>query len=269
MGVWIEQDKDTSLPTWLTDKLPRVCKYCGSPMLNYYNDSGRCTNRKCSNEECYGFVAAKADFARKLLKISGIGFEGCLKDAMMIKAHSPFQLFRLWRVVPNVTIGTFLRMHCFEGVDTEWDTITQSNNIYTLDELYERYDGKWKNLLLEHKDKIYENLDYVVLAERPKNISSDGPRMILNIMITGTPIGFSSKDDFINTLNQICKGVIVIQHQRTKRQTGVDCLIREPGSTTRGKVEAAQKGGIPILTSEQFIMFLATKMTEYNSEHND
>lgn len=266
MGTWVEQDKDTSLPIWLADALPRVCKYCGSPMLNYYNDYGRCTNRKCSNSECYGFVAAKADFARKILKVSGIGFQGCLKDAEMIKAHSPFQLFKLWGMVPHVTLGTFLRMHCFEGIDNEWDKICQAGNIFTLDELYERYDGKWKQLLIENKEQIYENAQYVVLAERPVQMSSTGPDMVLNIMITGTPIGFNSKDDFINTLNLICKGRIVIQHQKTKRQSGVDCLIREPGSTTRGKVEAAQKGGIPILTSEQFIMFLTKKMLEFNSE---
>lgn len=266
MGFWVKQDDDTNLPIWLGDALPRVCKYCGSPMLNYYNDNGRCTNRKCSNNECYGFIAAKADFARKILKVSGVGFEGCLKDAMMIKARSPFELFRLWGIEPNVTLGTFLRMHCFEGIDNEWDTITQTNNIYTLDELYERYDGKWKQLLLDNRDEIYENSKYVVLSKRPVEMSKNGPDLVLTIMITGTPIGFGSKDDFVNTLNLICKGRIVIQHQKTKRQSGVDCLIREPGSTTRGKVEAAQKGGIPILTSEQFIMFLTKKMLEFNSE---
>ena len=266
MGNWIQQSEDTSLPTWLAEAIPDTCKYCGSPMLNYYNDSGRCTNRKCSNPECYGFVAAKADFARKLLKISGIGFEGCLKDAMMIKAHSPFQLLKLWGVLPVISIGTFLRMHCFEGVDSEWDYITQRSNIYTLDELYERYDGKWKQLLIDNKQQIYDNLAYVQLAKNPNPVTSREPDLVLTVMITGTPIGFNSKDHFINEINAICKGRIVLQHQKTKKQTGVDCLIREPGSTTRGKVEAAQKGGIPILTSEQFINFLTAKMLEFNSE---
>ena len=85
-------------------------------------------------------------------------------------------------------------------------------------------------------------------------------------MITGTPSGFSSKENFIDTINHICRGRIVIIHQKTKRQSGVDFLIREKGSTTRGKVEAAIKGGIPIVTSEEFITLLTEYLKKQNAE---
>ena len=91
---------------------------------------------------------------------------------------------------------------------------------------------------------------------------------MLNIMITGTPIGYSSKQEFIATLNAVCRGIIVINHQVTKRQSGVHFLIREPGSTTRGKVDAARKGGIPIVTSEEFINYLTAQMQAIVSESN-
>lgn len=266
MGIWVVQSEDTTLPEWLNDSLNKTCPYCGSPMMNYYNDVGRCTNRKCSNEQCCGFVAAKADFVRKLLKMDGLGFKTCLRDIRSSKARNPFELLRYWGYKPTVPVGTFLRMHCFEGVDNEWDDIATTTGSYTLDEIYESYNGKWKQLLLDRKEEIYSNLEYVNLTSRPETLVKSGPRLVLNIMITGTPIGYRSKDDFITTLNAICRGIIVIRHQVTKRQTGVDCLIREPGSTTRGKVEAAMKGNIPILTSEQFVKFLTEQMESYTAE---
>lgn len=269
MSVWIKHETDPYIPEWLRNNLQSKCPHCSSPMMNYYNEDYRCTNRKCSNPDCYGFVAAKADFARKLLKIEGIGFASCLKDAILIKAKSPFELFKAWDMKPIISLEQFLRIHCFEGVDSEWERITKQLNLYSLDELYERYDGKWKNLLIENKELIYNNLQYVTLKPRPDNILSSGPRLTYNIMITGTPIGFETKEHFIDTLNAICKGKIIILHQKTKRQSGVDFLIREPGSTTRGKVDAAIKGGIPIITSEEFIKFLTAKMLELNAENKN
>lgn len=266
MAIWIEHAKDSYIPAWLKSNLSDKCMYCGSPMLNYYNDDFRCTNRKCSNEHCYGFVAAKADFSRKLLGIKGVGFAGCLNDAKTIKATSPFQLLKYWGITPKVTVDTFLRMHCFEGVDSEWERIVKQLGVYTLDELFEKYDGKWSNLLEIHKDEIYENAKYVRFVERPTNMVASGPAVTLNIMITGTPNGFQTKEHFIEALNVACKGRILILHQKTKRQSGVDFLIREPGSTTRGKVEAAEKGGIPIVTSEEFMACLVAILNKLNAE---
>ncbi len=266
MAYWVNHDDDPYIPSWLKSNLSSKCSYCGAPLMNYYNDDLRCTNRKCSNKNCYGFVAAKADFARKILGIKGIGFAGCLKDAQLVHATSPFQLFKLWGLKPKVTLSQFLRMHCFEGVDSEWERITKELNIFTLDELYERYDGKWKKLLLDNKDDIYANLEFVTMAERPSYVSNSGPERVFTIMITGTPNGYATKEHFIDTVNAACKGRIVVIHQKTKRQSGVDFLIREPGSTTKGKVDAAKRGGIPIVTSEQFIQYLIKVLNDLNTE---
>lgn len=264
MGYYVEHKEDNLIPDWLKSALSSKCQYCGSPMLNYYNDDCRCTNRKCSNENCYGYIASKADFARKLIKIEGIGFAGCLRDAILIKAKSVFELFKYWGIKPKVNLDTFLRMHAFEGVDGEWEKIVQTLGIYSLDELYDKYNGKWKSLLEEHKEEIYNNSSYVTIKERPAGIIQDTPSLVYNIMITGTPIGFQTKEHFIETLNTICKGRIKVLHQKTKKQSGVFCLIREKGSTTRGKVETAKKAKIPIVTSEEFMLFLAVKLQELN-----
>ena len=152
----------------------------------------------------------------------------------------------------------------YEILGSEWDRIIQTLGIYTLDELFERYDGKWLPLLVANKETLYHNLDFVNLKGRPDSVVAYKPTYTFTIMITGTPNNFASKEHFINTINEICRGKIVVIHQKTKRQSGVDFLIREPGSTTRGKVDAALKGGIPIVTSDEFIMFLKNKMLEIN-----
>lgn len=269
MSTWISYSEDDNLPSWLKDNISKTCKYCGSEMLHHYNDGGRCTNRKCSNPMCPGFLAAKMDYVRKLIGVQGIGFKTCLKDIQTFGVTSQFKLLNMWGYTPTVTIGKFLRMHCFEGVDSEWDNITIDLGIYTLDELYDKYDGKWKQLLLDNKELIYSNAQYVNFVKKPATVKADGPWLTLVIMITGTPIGYRSKNHFIDILNELCKGIIVIRQQATAKQSGVDALIREPGSTTKGKYTAAVKGNIPILTSEQFIWFLAEMMNRYNSEVNN
>lgn len=268
MGIWVKQAEDKRMPLWLKDSLPIKCRYCGSEMENFYNDDMRCTNRRCSNPKCCGFLAARADFVRNLLGIKDVGFAKCLSDIRMYKCESVFELLNAWKVYPTVSVDVFLRMHCFEGVDSEWETVVRKLGVYTLDELYEKYDGKWKQLLLNHKEEIYANLKYVTLVQRPSSMVQCGPKYTFTIMITGTPSGFDSKDDFINKINAICRGLIVVIHQKTKRQSGVDFLIREEGSTTRGKVEAAQKGGIPIITSQQFLQYLTLVMEKINAERN-
>ena len=128
MSYWVKHENDTYLPDWLKSNLKSKCTYCGAPMENYYNDDYRCTNRRCSNPSCYGFVAAKADFARKLLKIEGVGFAGCLKDAILTQSKTPFELFHAWGMMPLVSLEQFLRIHCFEGIDSEWEKITKQLN---------------------------------------------------------------------------------------------------------------------------------------------
>lgn len=267
--MWVKQTEDTRLPQWLQSSLSHTCKYCGSEMLDYYNDAGRCTNRKCSNDECPGFLAAKADTMRTILGLKGVGFATCLNTITAYKLKSHLDLLPLWNVRPTVTVDIFLRIHCIPGVDTEWEKIVKTNDIYTLDELYSSYNGKNRSLLDKYKDELYAHANYVNFVQRPANSSRKKDALVITIMITGTPNGYSTKEDFVNTLNAALGGYIIIVHQKTKRQTGVDALIREPGSTTRGKVEAAIKGGIPIMTSKQFIDFLVETMRKMQEENRD
>lgn len=264
--MWVKQIDDNNLPDWLAPHLKSTCRYCGSPMENYYNMDGRCTNRRCSNSVCPGMIAARADNMRQLIGLKGLGFAKCLSDIQCNNITNPIELLRVWRYKPEVTLGTFLRMQCWEGVDSELETITQQNDYYTLDELFEGYAGKYRQLFEDNKESLYRTVEYVTLKVRQGEAYKNAVKM--TIMITGTPNGFATKEDFVDSCNEACKGRIITIHQKTKRQTGVDCLIREPGTATRGKVEAAQKGGIPIITSLEYIYLLGAILKKLdNGEH--
>lgn len=256
--MWVKQDEDLKMPEWLSSNISPKCKYCGSDMMNYYNSDGRCTNRRCSNDNCPAMIAARADFMRNLLGIKNVGFATCLSTIKARGITNPVELLGVWGLKVKMPLGVYLRIHCFEGVDSEWENITQSLNVFTLDDLYEKYDGKWKSLLDANKELLYSDLKYVEL-DAPTN-DFKGEAVILRVMITGTPNGFATKDEFIAACNYVLAGRIIVIHQRTKKQSGVDYLIREPGSTTRGKVEAAKKGGIPIVTSQEFFYILSEKL---------
>lgn len=259
---WVKHTEDVYLPDYLKEGLNSHCQYCGYEMENYYNDDYRCTNRRCSNPLCSGAMAAKGAFMLKLLGYKGAGFASCLKAIEEHALKSHVRLLRVLTDTPTISLQEYLRIHCFPGVDSEWEKICQTLSLYNLDELFERYDGKHKQLLEDNKELLYSNLDCVKLTERPKGFTTQAPVKYLNIMITGTPNGFDNKDHFINTMNAALHGKIVILHQKTKRMTGVDFLIREPGSTTRGKYDAALRGGIPIVTSKEFVQIVLNMVSK-------
>lgn len=267
MGLWVEHSKDDMLPMWLKNGLSSKCQYCGNEMLDYYNDDYRCTNRKCSNPTCPGIIAARADFVIKILNIKGIGFAKCLEAVRSSGIRDQIELLKIFGIHPTVTLFTYLRMHCFNGVDGEWEKICKKLDIYSLDELFDAYDGKYKELLVENKELLYRDVEFVSLVERPVDRKVSRPAQYLTVMITGTPIGYETKEHFIDTINTCMQGIIVVIHQKTKRQSGVDYLIREPGSTTRGKVEAAMRGGIPIVTSQEFMAILVNMLRKIEDEN--
>lgn len=268
MSEWVLQEEDKLLPDWLKQNLRSTCAECGNLMLNYYNEDNRCTHRKCSNPNCPGLLGSRADFMVKLLNIKGIGYATCANIIRTTGTSNHVSVLGSINIKPTIKLHEYLRIHCFEGVDSEWEVICESNDYYTLDELYNSYDGKYRDLLKENKQLLYDNLKYVTLVEKPKRLTVEGPYLTYNVMITGTPNEFDTKEQFIEICNRAMGGLIKILHQKSKRQSGVDYLIAEPGSTTKGKREAAIKGGIPIVTSSEFADILLYNLAKIKSENN-
>lgn len=266
MGYWVTHSKDDVLPEWLKSNLSATCKYCGWEMENWYNDDIRCTNRRCTNTKCYGMMASKGDFMMKVIGIKGIGFAKCLDALRGGRMTHHVQLLGTLSEKPTISVQDYLRIHCFDGIDSEWEKICVKLNCYSIEDILKYNLGKWTDTIRNNRELLEENLKYVNLKKRPEMRTKAAPSRYLTVMITGTPIGYQSKEHFIDKLNSIMCGRIVLIHQKTKRKTGVDYLIREPGSATRGKVECAIAGGIPIVTSSEFVHILLKMMNDINSE---
>ena len=263
---WIEHDKDGMMPSWLKSSLSSTCPYCGKPMVNFYNKDYRCTNRACSDFYCPSVVAKRGEFILKLIGVKGIGFAKCLEYSQSADFSNHLRYLGILSEKPTIPLDVFLRMHCFQGIDSQWEVVVKNCDAYSLDDLFNSYFGDYRPILEKNKELLYDNLKYVNLTQRPVQKVGLMNRTIWTIMITGTPNGFNSKEEFINYLNGILNGYITIIHQKTKKQSGVDFLIREPGSKTKGKVDAAIKGGIPIVTSEQFYAILLEEVSRIKTE---
>lgn len=266
MGYLVKHTEDTVIPDWLKEHLHRTCQYCGSEMMNYYNDDGRCTNRRCSNPACCGELAAQGDFIAKVLDIKGIGFARCLEAVRAGRLTNPVQILGSFQVKPTVSMSQYLRIHCFEGVDSGWETLCTRNNIYTLDDLFSADLAEYRDLVMRNEQMLRDNAKFVIFKQKPVQYVEKHEVSYLTVMITGPVNGYSSKEAFLETVNAATYGRIVILYQKTKRKTEVDFLIRDNPTDTSGKVYAALEGGIPIVTSAQFLQILIHMMEKKNSE---
>lgn len=263
MSYFIEHEKDANIPDWLKPNLSSKCAVCGSAMLNYYNDSNRCTNRRCSNECCPGMLAARFVGMCKILGVKGVGYATGLSVIRQynLTSHVDVISYVLAEVL-EITLGKFLRVMQFEGIDGEWESLCTRKEYYTLDELFEKYDGPLLDILVANKDELYRCSKFFKFKGPVVEKAVEKTIREFNIMITGTPRGFDSKDSYVATLNYYLRGIIKIYHIPHKRKSNVDYLIREEGSKTKGKYEAALEAGIPIVTSEKFLEILTNILKE-------
>ena len=73
-----------------------------------------------------------------------------------------------------------------------------------------------------------------------------------NVMITGTPNEFDTKEQFIEICNRAMGGLIKILHQKSKRQSGVDYLIAEIGNLLKIKRAMKNRG----ISKKQYVIVL-------------
>ena len=269
MGDLVLHSQDNLLPSWLKENLRTTCQYCGSEMMNYYNNDSRCTNRRCSNPTCCGEMASKGDFIMKVLDIKGIGFARCLDAIRAGRLTNPVQLLGSFQVQPTVTMAQFLRIHCFEGVDSAWDTLCTSKRIYSIDDLFRADLGDYTPLIKKNEQMIRDNAKFVKFKGKPVQYVPRNQVKYLTVMITGPVNGYVSKEQFLDKVNAATLGRIVILYQKTVRKTEVDFLIRDNPQDTSRKVSAALEGGFPIVTSEQFIRILIAMINKINSEKSN
>ncbi len=260
---WVKLS-EAEIPSRLLSELPFKCPYCNKDMVVGFNEFGRCTSLKCEDDNCVAMIGARIVFIADILKIEQLGKATALSYAKQYKYKYPIEVLGTLGIKPTVGIGTYLRLNCIQGIDQQWETMAEKKNCYTLDDMLKAYPDCAE--LHDNIDMLQANLKYVVLKQ-PE--FKHGPLAVLTVMITGTPIGYATKEAFIDEANSACGGFIKIIHQKTVRKSGVDYLIREPGSTTRTKVEAAKSAGIPIVTSNEFKAILKYMLTGEKDDTDD
>ncbi len=237
---------------WLKGYISDKCPYCGSDMQEQVNDDGKITNRYCSNiKTCPGHNAAKVVDMMKILKIDNIGFKTALDVINMNHLNSHIEYLNYIPVEKlTMDLKTALRLLCINGVDKQFVTECEKNGIATLDDL-KKLPPKLLRLVQLHQDEFLYMLTRIKLKEPEVPVNKDAH--IVVIMITGPVNGYKNKEEFVDAMNLRFQKHLRFIHQETKRKTGVDFLIKEPSTNTRGKLEAALSAGIPVVTSQQFI----------------
>lgn len=260
---WIKQEDDTFLPEWLVSNLPGVCS-CGSPMENFYNQQGRITGRRCSDEKCPFKVARKIVGMCDILKVKGIGEAKALSLVKSYKLTSQFEA--LPKILPDskpkVSLYNFLRMCFIKGMDTTWGQVVGENE--TIEELYNNYKGEYRVLLDKYKSDILYNANFVEF-ERQWKPTRDA-LITGTVMISGNIKGYANRNNFIAALNVASQGLIRISVAENKRKTGILALIQEADTPNRGKAECAMQNHIPILTPEEFKLWCTAELKERLTE---
>lgn len=246
--MWILQEDDKSLPEWLTNNLRSVCE-CGSQMENFYNKKGEITARRCSNTKCPYMMAEKVVMMCDILKVKGIGSSTALKIIRGNHLSSHFgEIPYILEEKPSVSLYDFMRMTFIRGIDTGWSAIAREYE--NLDDLLKMYNGKFAPELKACEDEIRNGASFFKIKGKVK--TELAPIVTGTVMISGNIKGYSSRNDFIYTMNSISRGAIRIAVSESKRKTGVMALIQESDTPNRGKAECALSNGIPIMTPEQF-----------------
>lgn len=253
---WVLQSQDKQLPDWLKDNLQAVCE-CGYEFENFYNEQGCITKRRCSNSQCFHKLALKIVGMCDILQVKGIG--EATAEKLAVNNHLTSQLEALPYILKeklSVSLYTYLRIQFIEGVDTSWAEVT--DRFETLDAIFEKYQGKYRQQLDENRKQIYDGLQYIDVRI-PKQARYKA-LITGTVMLSGNIRGYSNRNDFIAAINHQTEGVVDLRISEHKRKTGILALIQEKDTPNRGKAECALENNIPIMTPEEFQLWLVEEV---------
>ena len=217
---WIRQVDDTMLPKWLTDNLPNKCQ-CGGDMMNYYNDAGAITSRRCGNPACPYHMAQKVVSMCDILKVKGIGPATALNIIQSSNLQNQYQAIPyILSEKPVVTLLDFLRMGFVRGIDKGWTEVT--SECETLEDCFTRYHGSLRPALTANEELFRDGAKYVNI--RVPEAKQFKALITGTVMISGTLRGYeNNRNSFIGTLNHYSRGTaqfsIVILIEQSIRHT--------------------------------------------------
>lgn len=226
-----------------------TCPYDGYPIVR----NEELTVAFCARPSCIGHRKFQLDDLLKHFGVKGIGPQKCEEYLNIVGIDNIF-------MAAEMVLGYRPQMHLSEiakfcytrGISNEWENVLAGFASFT--DFYNTERSlpyrKYKGMLLD--------------AEKYVNVLKPLSREKVEVMITGSIIGYSNRELFIKDCNEIVGGVIRVKLCGAKQSA--DYLIVEEkeevlraaksggGST---KARAAINGGVKVVTSKEFVIELA------------
>lgn len=253
------------------------CDVCGAPLI--YNKA--LTTLKCSNAKCYGQIAAKAAAMASDLGYKGLGYSTMLKLAKTFKPNDHLDLFskkfiskyntnslmiskfiQYTQVPQIIDFYKIFKYLYLSNIQEDWSKIV--GTCKSIEEvLHTNFPDKYSNLEVKlmkyHILKLYK----IMYLFSPIYKESNN---ILELMITGSINNFSSKNEFINSLNTRYHKLCYFKQVGKKKSANM-CIcdtIDSNGNpiSSHEKFLIAKESGIPIVTSKTLIKILEVKLND-------
>ena len=255
---WIKQSIDGNLPKWLTDNLPNKCQ-CGGDMLNFYNDAGAITSRRCGNSVCPYHMSQKIVSMCEILGVKGIGPATALN---MVQSHGLQNQYQAIPYIlaekPVVPLLDFLRMAFVKGIDKGWSEVTATCS--TLEDCFTKYTGNLRQTLLDNEQLLRDGAKYIGI--RVPEAKQFKPLIVGTVMCSGTFRDYDKRNQLIGTLNHYSHGLLELSVSESVRKYGIMALIEEEDNKPGRKHATAKEYGIPIYTPKEFTEYIMQRLKE-------
>jgi hypothetical protein len=245
-----------SIPDWLYENINKQCPYCGAHIADDGPDGNNgqllLTQRYCINPSCPGHLQHRIDILAKRFNVKGFGPETGLSFAKSYHYKNHLQILQVWfpDYKPKIHLWEVGDLSMIYGLSGTWKEYTMG---------YRSFQEMFDNA--DYLPRIIRaNKNYLFYCETFFDIKAPLSKDVVNIMISGSIDNFSNRKQFVETMNDTFgKWVQIIDVK--KRISDVACLVKEPYSSDHEKTSLAESNGIPILSSREFIIKIAQKVT--------
>lgn len=289
MGFTYEEVAERNLiPADVLETVPETCPVCGSDIeFTFSLKQIYCKNNKCALK-----VAARLESMAKAMKADGWGESACLKVCQAYKLITPYQIFaigerglpcpdipafdkklasicdpekrkvRLWEVVRYAGIPSIetIAFKIFDGFDSMEQAYEQIEK-YQAPFIAERIGTSNGVMAIHIYEALMEHKEELMYGEQKFDVYVPTGEQVI-MAITGKAYGYSSKGEYVKTINDKFKGKVnvVLMNSVSAR---VNVLIAD-GDTSSNKFKTAcklkEKGtDILITDSASYIKMLEEK----------
>lgn len=238
------------IPKELKPFLVENCPQCGKPRIG--NDE--LTEVKCIDYNCVRYVKNRAVDMFKYLGVEGLGPASCEKLLYTHKAKSHMELIPIkFGDKPNVHLWEVAKLAAVPGYSGSFKELLEGYSTF------EEYFATAENIppmVKTFESRLLQYEDYFKLK----------PALSKNkiiVMITGHVTGFANKDLYVAHCNKLFGHIVQTDMKKSVKAKFV--ITEHPDSDT-DKLKKARDNKIPVITPNQYMVFLLSKMNPSNKE---